>query len=112
MEEHCEPQREDQVPLRARLGKVFYLGELAAVSEHESRQAGLLFLGEARHVGLRENVCRVLVIAGVSDRDADLVQACCPAQHRRVGLRGLALQALVDAQCESTTRSAWAMSTW
>jgi len=87
-------------------------GELAAVREDQPRQARLLLLGKAGHVGLRQDVGRVLVITGVSDRDADLVQA------RRQ--RSIAVSASEDSPfklawmfCASfATRSACAASTW
>src|SRR5262249_42753570 len=47
------------------------------------------------------DVGRVLVIAGVGDGDADLVQVRRPAQHRSVSLRGLVAQVFVYALCES-----------
>ena len=63
------------------------------MAEHELRQNGLLFARKARHVGIFENIGRMLVVAGVGDVHADFVQKPRPIHillpisqflHRRV----------------------------
>ncbi|NBS93982.1 MAG: hypothetical protein EBT27_09700, partial [Betaproteobacteria bacterium] len=54
--------------------------ELAAMPQHQRRQRVLLGTGESGHVRIAQDVRRVLVVAGVRHRQAQLVQIGCPPQ--------------------------------
>ena len=91
IEERGEPQREHHVPVHVVLVHLLgHLVERAAVGEHEQRDRELLVVGEARHVGVVDDVGGMLVIAAVGDRDPDLVQLGGPRDALRGGLVGLA----------------------
>jgi hypothetical protein len=54
------------------------------MAEQQRRQASLIGLREARHVGMAGDVGRMLVIAAMRDAHADLMQARGPAEQREV----------------------------
>ena len=60
--------------------------------QYQSRQTTLLGLGKARHIGLGKDVRGMLVITGMRDRDADLVQQRCKAQGQHIRLAGLGIE--------------------
>src|SRR5262249_45176113 len=70
------------------------------MSEYQPRESRLLLLRKTRHVRLRQDIRGALVVPGMRDRNPDLMQARRPAQHRRIGLRWLAVEALVDVLCQ------------
>ena len=56
------------VPVGALEARIVHLAELAAMREHDAREARLLHAREAGHVGIGDHVRRVLVVLRVRDR--------------------------------------------
>src|SRR5262245_59747336 len=86
IEERRDAHAEDERPVRAPRRQALDLRELAAMSENDSREAGLLVPREAWHVGVRQDVRRMLVIRGVRDREANLVEPGRPCEHRVIAV--------------------------
>ena len=82
MEDHRDAQAErERRQARIVVERRAHLGELAALREHEVREPPLLLAREAGHVGVGEDVGRVLVVRALRDRHADLVQPRGPVEE-------------------------------
>ena len=79
--------------------------ELAPVRADHRRQQRLDLAREPGHVAVLEDVGAVLVVAGVGDREADLVHARRPLEHQQAEL-GVELPGVARLREEAPARSA------
>ena len=77
-EQHRETQTENGHPLLTVANQRLRFAEFAVVRQYEQGQACLVYAGEARHIGMMQDIGAVLVVTSLRDRHANLMKIGSP----------------------------------